>query len=69
MANKFGPTRGELWFRLAVGIGGLGFVIFAVAHRGLPTGPALLEVVGVGGMFFAGTIVWSGWQLWKDRAD
>ncbi len=68
MANKFGPSRGELWFRLIIGIAGLGFVIFAVTLRGLPTGPALFEVVGVGGLFFAGTVVWSGWNLWKQRA-
>ena len=56
MANKFGPTRGELWFRMAVGVGGLGFLAYALSVRGMPSGPALFEVLGIGGVFFGGTI-------------
>ena len=69
MANKFGPTRGELWFRMAVGVGGLGFLAYALSVRGMPSGPALFEVLGIGGVFFGGTIGVSAWRLWKDRAD
>ena len=69
MANKFGPTRGELWFRMAVGVGGLGFLAYALSVRGMPSGPALFEVLGIGGVFFGGTIGLSAWRLWKDRAD
>ncbi len=68
MTNKYGPTRGELWFRLCTGLGGLGLMIAAVSSRGMPSGPALVEVVGFGGVFFGGTVLWSAWKLWKQRA-
>ena len=69
MDNKFGPSRGELLFRMAVGIGGLAFLIYAVSVRGMPSGPALVEVIGIGGVFFGGTIGLSAWRLWKGRTD
>ena len=49
---RYAPTRGELWFWLWVSLGGLGLLAFALAFRGLPTGPALAEVVGVAGVVF-----------------
>jgi xanthosine utilization system XapX-like protein len=49
---RFGPTRGELWFWLWLSIGGLLLVVFAVSFRGLPSGPALAEVVGLAGVVF-----------------
>jgi xanthosine utilization system XapX-like protein len=49
---RFGPTRGELWFWLWVSVGGLALMIFALAFRGLPSGPALAEVVGLAGLVF-----------------
>lgn len=69
MANKYGPTRGELWFRLAAGVGGLLLLVYALSVRGMPSGPALFEVIGVGGAFFGGTVGLSVWRLWKNRAD
>ena len=69
MANKYGPTRGELWFRLLAGIVGFVLLIAAVTLRGVPSGPALVEVVGLGGLFFGGTVLWSAWKLWKSRAN
>ena len=69
MANKYGPSRGELWFRLLVGIIGFAFLTVVVTARGMPSGPALVEVVGFGGIFFGGTILWAAWKLWKSRAD
>ena len=69
MSNRFGPTRGELWFRVLVGMAGLAFLIYAVSVRGMPSGPALFEVIGVGGLFFGGTIGLSAWRLWKGRSD
>jgi xanthosine utilization system XapX-like protein len=69
MPNKFGPSRGEWWFRLCAGISGLCFLAFAIWLRGIPTGPAFVEVVGLGGVFFGGTVIWSAWKLWKDRPD
>ena len=67
MANKYGPTRGELWFRLVAGVVGFVLLVGAVTSRGMPSGPALVEVVGFGGAFFGGTVLWSAWKLWKSR--
>ena len=69
MADKYGPTRGELWFRLLAGIVGFVLLIAAVTARGVPSGPALVEVVGLGGLFIGGTVLWSAWKLWKSRAN
>ena len=69
MANKYGPTRGELWFRLVAGLAGMALLIGAVSVRGMPTGPALFEVIGVGGLFFGGTVGLSAWRLLKGRLD
>ncbi len=52
---KYGPTRGEWWFRLVVSLAGLGLLALAIALRGWPEGPGLVEVVGFGGLFFAGS--------------
>lgn len=49
---RFGPTRGELWFWLWVSAGGLGLIGAALAVRGIPSGPALAEVVGIAGAVF-----------------
>jgi len=49
---RFGPTRGELWFWLWLSVGGLGLLVVALVIRGLPTGPALVEVVGIAGLLF-----------------
>jgi len=38
-------------------------LIFIITMRGLPSGPALFEVVGFGGAFFGGSAIWSGWKL------
>ena len=56
---KYGPTRGELWFRLVVSVLGLAFLAAAISLRGLPDGPALVEVVGVALALFGGTAVWT----------
>lgn len=57
--NKFGPTRSEIKFRLWVSIAGLCFLALAIAFRGLPTGPAMFEVIVIAGGFFGGTLMWS----------
>jgi xanthosine utilization system XapX-like protein len=49
---RFGPTRGELWFWLCISAGGLGLMTYALALRGLPSGPALAEVVVLAGLVF-----------------
>ncbi len=49
---RYGPTRGELWGWLMASAAGLGLVAFALFSRGIPTGPALVEVVGIAGLLF-----------------
>jgi hypothetical protein len=65
--NRFGPTRGELKFRLAVSLAGVALMVFALFYRGVPEGPALVEVAGIAGLFFGGTAVWSAVRLWQTR--
>ncbi|MDG1280504.1 MAG: hypothetical protein P8O10_04290 [Pseudorhodobacter sp.] len=65
MALKFGPSRGELWFRLVFSVLGLAMMGFALWYRGVPEGPALFEVVGLAGAFFGGTAIWTGVKLWR----
>ena len=63
--NRFGPSRGELKFRAAVSVAGLALLGVALAVRGLPSGPAIVEVVGLAGLMFGGSLVHSVWKLWK----
>ena len=63
--TRFGPSRGELWFRLIVSLGGLAAIGLAAALR--PVGPAWVEIAGLGGAFFGGTAVWSARALQKAR--
>lgn len=65
--SEFDPSRSELWVRLIVGVAGMGLIGAALWLRGLPSGPALVEVIGFGGLFFGGTVVLSGYRLWKSR--
>lgn len=70
MAKKsFGPTRSELKFRLVFSLFGLAMVLGVVLARGLPQGPALVEVIGVAGLFFGATAVWSGRKLLRGPND
>jgi hypothetical protein len=62
--SKYGPTRGEHKFRLLVSLFGLGLMVFAIAYRGI-SGIAWIEIVMVAGSFFGGTVIWSGWNLFK----
>lgn len=66
---KYGPTRGELKFRLIASLGGLALMLFALFYRGIPTGPAFVEVVGIAGLFFGGTAIWSARKLMKREGD
>ena len=66
---KYGPTRGELKFRLLASLGGFALMLFALFYRGIPTGPAVVEVVGVAGLFFGGTAIWAARQLMKRDMD
>ncbi|MEM9637008.1 MAG: hypothetical protein AAGA94_05130 [Pseudomonadota bacterium] len=57
--NRFGPSKKELMFRLYVSVGGLAFMGVALAYRGMPTGPAMFETIGIAGAFFGGTLLWT----------
>lgn len=62
-----GPTRNELWFRLAFSLFGLALLGVAILVRGIANSVALVEVVGIAGVFFGGTAVWSARKLWRSR--
>lgn len=57
--------RGELWFRVWFSLAGLGLLVAVIVIRGWPRGPALVEVIGVAGLFFGGTLAWSLYQLFR----
>jgi hypothetical protein len=63
--RKYGPTRGELQFRLAFSLGGLALLAGGTAVMGIPSGPAFVELFLFIGVFFAGTAVWSLRRLIK----
>lgn len=63
----FTPPRGELWLRLIISLFGLMMMVFAVWYRGLPEGPAIIEVVGLAGVFFGGSVIWTARKLWRTR--
>ena len=63
MPNEYGPSRGELMFRLWISLAGLTLLVAALAIRGWPSGPAMFEVVGIAGVFFGGTLFWTVRQL------
>jgi len=54
---KYGPTRGELWFRLAFSLAGFAFMLVALYIRGIPSGPAIVEVIGIAVTFFGETAI------------
>ncbi len=62
--SRFGPTRGEYRLRLVISLIGVGMMILALTLHGIPKGPALFEVIGVGGVFFVASAGWSAWKLW-----
>ncbi len=62
-----GPTKSELWFRLAFSLFGLALLGLAIAVRGIANSAALVEVVGIAGAFFGGTAIWSAMKLWRAR--
>jgi len=66
---RFGPNPGEWRFRLIVSLCGLALMIGALAFRGIPTGPAFVEVVLIAGTFFGGSALWSLINLRKSDRD
>ncbi|MEY4696430.1 MAG: hypothetical protein RIT14_858 [Pseudomonadota bacterium] len=65
--NKFGPTRAEHLFRLAFSLAGLAFLAVALALRGMPSGPGLVEVFGASALFFGGSAFFSARALLRER--
>jgi xanthosine utilization system XapX-like protein len=62
-----GPSRNELWFRLLFSLAGLALLVVAVMVRGISNAAALVEVVGIAGVFFGGTAIWTARRLWRNR--
>jgi hypothetical protein len=65
---KYGPTRGELKFRLVFSGLGLLLMAFALQRHGV-RGIAWVEIVGLAGAFFGGTGILSAWRLLRMPAD
>lgn len=61
--SKYGPSRGELKFRLAVGLFICGLLVAAAIVKGVPTGLVGVELYVVCGSFGLGTVAWSLWKL------
>ena len=61
--SAHGPDRGELRFRLVVSLAGLALMAGALAFRGVPSGPAFVEIVVIAGAFFGGSAVLSARAL------
>lgn len=61
---KYGPSRGELIFRLVFSLAGLGLLLVALMTRGID-GLAWLEIGLFAGLFLGGSAVWSAWKLIK----
>lgn len=67
MSGKYGPSRGEHWFRVAAGLVILGGVGLGLAIHGFSGGPAMLEIVGIGGGLGLILVVSSGRKLWRGK--
>ncbi|MEL6451646.1 MAG: hypothetical protein AAFQ19_10320 [Pseudomonadota bacterium] len=67
MTQKYGPTRGDLKFRLGFSVVGLALVAGALVYRGLPQGPAGWEAIGISILFFGGTLIWTLLKLAKTK--
>ena len=61
------PSQKELIFRLVFSLFGLALLVVAVWVRGIAHAGALVEVVGIAGLFFGGTALWSLRQLLRRK--
>lgn len=59
-------TRGEAWIRLGFSVVGIGLLGAVLVVHGLPEGPGLVEVLGIGGLFFGWSGVRAAMWLWRD---
>ncbi|TCP39747.1 hypothetical protein [Rhodovulum marinum] len=63
-----GPGRGDHKVRLFLSLLGLGGVLVAGIVRGFD-GAATVEVLGIAGLFFGGTALWSARALTRREDD
>lgn len=61
---KYGPSKKEHQFRLAVSLFGITVLMIGL-WRLESLGPGALETVIFGGAFVFGSAGWSGWKLFK----
>lgn len=66
--SKFGPSRGELWFRFGFSLAGLTLMVVALVYRGMG-GIAWVEIVLIASAFFGGTAIWTARRLWLTREE
>jgi hypothetical protein len=67
MSRRFGPSRGELWFRLVASLAGLAFMAGALILREGAMGHAMSEVFVIATLFFGGSAGHSAWHLWRGQ--
>ena len=63
--NKFGPSRGDIIFRLCMGLFICGLLIVAAIVKGVPTGLVGIELYLFCGAFGVGSVIWSLWKLMR----
>jgi len=63
--SKFGPSRGELKFRLCMGLLICGLLVAALFVHGVPRGLVGVELFVFAGAFGVGSVLWSLWKLYK----
>lgn len=63
--DKFGPSRGELKFRLCMGLFICGLLVAAFFETGFPKGLVGIELFVFAGAFGVGSVIWSLWKLRK----
>ncbi len=61
--DKYGPSRGELKFRLCMGLFICGLLLATLLAKGVPTGLVGIELFVFAGAFGLGSVVWSLWKL------
>jgi hypothetical protein len=61
-----GPSRGEHKIRLAISLAGLAVMAATLAIQGVGNAAAMVEVIGIAGLFIGASAVLSARHLWKD---
>ena len=57
--NHFGPTRGEILFRLTVSLLALVMLAVAVSLRGIPGDTTIAQALGLAAIFLASSTYWN----------